>query len=275
MSSYPPHLRKLYLITLDYCKLSLAYDPLSRYDYKVQKGSICMTIKANENKALTVCVNGQEYERLPIKTKLVMPNDKIDAVVGEFATPFLQDGDILFVTEKIVAITQGRAYPIKDVKPRKLAYTLSNYVTKTPHGIGLGMPETMEMALRECGTPRIIFAAGVAAITKVFGRKGDFYRVAGYKARSIDGPTSHTIPPYNEYVVLGPERPNEVAKELKALFDKDIDVIVVDINDLGGNILGSSNSAIDLDQMVKILKDNPLGQQSQSTPLGIIRKVKA
>ena len=159
------------------------------------------------------------------------------------------------------------------MKPRKLAFTLSKYVTKTPHGIGLGMPETMEMALRECGTPRIILAAGVAAITKPFGRKGDFYRVAGSKARAIDGPTSHTIPPYNEYVVLGPERPNEVAKTIKAAFDKDIEVIVTDINDLGGNILGSSASSIDHQLMVKILKDNPLGQKAQSTPLGIIRKI--
>ncbi|QIK69670.1 F420-0--gamma-glutamyl ligase [Erysipelothrix sp. HDW6C] len=232
-----------------------------------------MTMKPNENKELNVTINNETFQRLPIKTKLVMPNDILETVIKDAATEYLQDGDILFVTEKIVAITQGRAYPIKEVKPRKLAYTLSNYVTKTPHGIGLGMPETMEMALRECGTPRIIFAAGVAAVSKIFGRKGDFYRVAGYKARSIDGPTPHTIPPYNEYVVLGPERPNEVAKELKAKFDQDIEVIVVDINDLGGNILGSSSPSVNLDLMVKILKDNPLGQKSQSTPIGIIRKV--
>lgn len=232
-----------------------------------------MTIKPNDNKELEVIVDGKRYQRLPLKTKLIMRDDNLIKVIKEFADASLQDGDILFVTEKVVAITQGRAYPIKDVKPRKLAFTLSKYVTKTPHGIGLGMPETMEMALRECGTPRIILAAGVAAITKQFGRKGDFYRVAGSKARAIDGPTSHTIPPYNEYVVLGPERPNEVAKTIKAAFDKDIEVIVTDINDLGGNILGSSASSIDHQLMVKILKDNPLGQKAQSTPLGIIRKI--
>ncbi|CAM2840699.1 coenzyme F420-0:L-glutamate ligase [Erysipelothrix tonsillarum] len=232
-----------------------------------------MTIKPNDNKELEVNVDGKRYQRLPLKTKLIMRDDNLIEVIKEFADDSLQDGDILFVTEKIVAITQGRAYPIKDVKPRKLAVTLSNYVTKTPHGIGLGMPETMEMALRECGTPRIILAAGVAAITKFFGRKGDFYRIAGSKARAIDGPTSHTIPPYNEYVVLGPERPHEVAKEIKAAFTQDIEVIVTDINDLGGNILGSSSSSIDNNLMVKILKDNPLGQKAQSTPLGIIRKI--
>ena len=92
---------------------------------------------------------------------------------------------------------------------------LAKYVTKTPAGIGLGMPETMEMALRECGTFRILFAAIIAAITKIiFRRKGDFYRIAGPKARAIDGPTSGTIPPYNTHVVLGPIEPDRVAKRL-------------------------------------------------------------
>ncbi|MEG0327157.1 MAG: coenzyme F420-0:L-glutamate ligase [Erysipelothrix sp.] len=232
-----------------------------------------MTFKPNDDKNLEIVVNGENYQRLPIKTHVVMPNDNILTIIDQYVPEHLEDGDILFITEKIVAITQGRAYPIKDVKPRKLAYTLSKHVTKTPHGIGLGMPETMEMALRECGTPRILFAAGVSALGKIIGRKGDFYNVAGYKARSIDGPTNGTIPPYNEYVVLGPENPDEVAKEVKKYLNKNIEVVIVDINDLGGNILGSSSKLVDLDLMVKILKDNPLGQKSQSTPMGIIRKV--
>ena len=119
----------------------------------------------------------------------------------------MQPGDLLFVTEKIVAITQGRSYLVEDIKPRRLALFLSKFVVRTPYGIGLGMPETMEMALRECGTLRILFAAAVSAVTKLFGRKGDFYRIAGDKARAIDGPTSGTIPPYNKAVVLGPGAP--------------------------------------------------------------------
>lgn len=223
-------------------------------------------------KKRTIVVENVEYERLPLKTKLIMYGDELKNVVDEFAKEHLQDEDILFISEKIVAITQGRAYPIKDVKPRKLATFLAHYVQKTPQGIGLGMPETMEMAIRECGTFRILLAAAVAAITKTFGRRGDFYRVAGYKASSIDGPTHNTIPPYNEYVVLGPERPNEVAREISAHLGG-TKVAIVDINDLGGNILGTSHRDMDRDLLVKILSDNPLGQDHESTPLGIIRKI--
>ena len=225
----------------------------------------------NDGKALTVTVDGATFARIPIRTRVVLPGDELDPFITEYAGPVVRDGDILFVTEKIVAITQGRSYTLDEIQPRPLARFLSKYVTRTPYGIGLGMPETMEMALRECGTPRILFAAAVSAVTKLFGRRGDFYRIAGDKARAIDGPTSGTIPPYNKAVVLGPERPTEVAAHLKTLLGVDAEVAVVDINDIGGNILGSTLDKPGEQRLVRILSDNPLGQGHQSTPLGVIR----
>lgn len=230
-----------------------------------------MPAQANEGKSLEVEVDGVRYLRIPIKTSLVSPEDDIVEVVTRFATGELRAGDALFVTEKIVAITQGRAYPIDSIAPRPLAVRLSRYVTKTPGGIGLGMPQTMEMALRECGTPRILFAAAVAAVTKLFGRHGDFYVIAGPKARGIDGPTSGTIPPYNSQVVLAPDRPAEVAAQLRTALGNVVDVLIVDINDFGGNVLGSTMSKSDDRRIERILADNPLGQGHQGTPLGIIR----
>ena len=232
-----------------------------------------MTGEANAGKALTVSVGGSSYSRIPIRTRVVLPGDDLDAVVREYAAREVAPGDLLFVTEKIVAITQGRSFPVSEIRPRRLAVFLSRHVTRTPYGIGLGMPETMEMALRECGTPRILLAAAVAAVTKAFGRRGDFYRIAGDKARAIDGPTKHTIPPYNDAVVLGPDRPGEVAAHLKSVLGDVCDVAVVDINDLGGNILGSTLDRAGEQRLIEILRDNPLGQGHESTPLGIVRRV--
>ncbi|HEV7956947.1 MAG: F420-0--gamma-glutamyl ligase [Microbacteriaceae bacterium] len=230
-----------------------------------------MVAEANQGKTLETELDGVRYVRIPIKTRLIGPDDDIVEVVTTASDELLEDGDMLFVTEKIVAITQGRAYPVDSIIPRPLATRLSRYVTKTPSGIGLGLPETMEMALRECGTPRILLAAVVAAITKRFGRHGDFYRVAGPRARGIDGPTSGTIPPYNSQVVLAPERPDEVAAQLRAVLKKRVHVLIVDINDFGGNVLGSTMDAAQNRMVERVLKDNPLGQGRQSTPLGIIR----
>ena len=212
---------------------------------------------------------GKKYIRIPVKTHVITKEDRIVDVVKKYVQEVVKEKDIVFISEKAVAITQGRAFPVNEIKPRPLARFLSKYVTKTPAGIGLGIPETMEMALRECGVIRILFAAVVSAIGKLFGRKGDFYRVAGYKAASIDGPTHNTLPPYNKYVVLGPENPDKVAKEISESVKAE--VAIVDLNDFGGSILGTSNPDIDRTALQGILRDNPLGQCSEQTPIGIIR----
>ena len=231
-----------------------------------------MQLEANDGKALSISVDGVNYERLPLKSKTVFAGDDLTRVVVEACGTQLAAGDILFVTEKIVAITQGRSYLVADIVPRRLALLLASRVQKTPAGIGLSMPETMEMALRECGVPRILLASAVAAVTKAFGRRGDFYRIAGPKARGIDGPTPNTIAPYNTHVVLAPSRPSAVAATIAAALGDTVDVAIVDINDLGGNVLGSTLSRRDDALVAQILRDNPLGQGSQSTPLGIIRR---
>lgn len=221
-------------------------------------------------KELVINVDGIDYERIPVKTHVVKYGDNIIEVVKKYTEGKLNDGDMIFISEKCVACTQNRAIPLSEIHPSRLATFLSHFVTKTPHGIGLGMPETMHYAIKECGTLRILAAAAAGAIGKLIGKKGWFYIVAGRKAASIDGPTPNTIPPYNQYVVLGPENPNKVAKEISEAIKHP--VFIVDINDLGGNILGNSNPEISNDLLVRILKDNPLGQCSESTPIGIIRK---
>lgn len=229
-----------------------------------------MKEQANEGKSLSITVDGETYDRIPLKTHVIDDSDDILEVVGKYGVPAMEHGDILFITEKIVACTQHRAIPLKDIKPRKLAFFLSKHVVKTSYGIGLGMPETMECALRECGTARILFAACCSVIGKLFRQKGWFYRVAGEKARGIDGPCSNTLPPYNQYVVLAPDKPDEVAKQIGEKYG--ISVSITDINDIGGNILGAWPKSLDREKLVKILSDNPLGQCHEQTPMGIIRK---
>ena len=141
---------------------------------------------ANPGKNLVRAVDGIDYLRIPVKTHLITKDDDMVDVVNKYPREKMQPGDILFISEKAVACTQSRAIPMEDIKPRKLAITLSRYVTKTPAGIGLGIPETMEMALQECGTLRILFAAFCSVIGKIFGQRGWFYNVAGPKARGID-----------------------------------------------------------------------------------------
>ncbi len=229
-------------------------------------------ITVNEKKVKDIEVDGKTYERYAIRTHVITEADKITDVALKYAKEHLQPGDVFFITEKAVGCTQGRAIPMKDIHPRKLAKILCKFVLKTPYGIGLGIPETMEMALMECGTPRILFAAGVSAFGKVIGKRGWFYKIAGEKARSIDGPCDCTLPPYNECVSLSPLNPDDVCKEVSEALG--CPVLVTDINDLGGVIMGAYPPSVDRDLMARVLKDNPLGQSHEQTPMGIIREVK-
>lgn len=228
-------------------------------------------ISPNQGKNLNIEVNGVTYARLPFKTSIVMKGDDLLGLIGQYLAPSLQPDDLIFISEKVVGITQGRAYPIKDIVPSKLAKFLCRYVTKTPAGIGIGSPWTMELAIREVGALRILFAAFVAGITKPFGLKGMFYHICGRKVSTIDGPCAYTLPPYNEYASLGPAQPNKVARAIKEKFKAD--AVIVDANDLGVVILGKSDRKLPDAFLCALFRDNPLGQTNEQTPLAIVRKI--
>lgn len=228
-------------------------------------------MEANSGKKLEIVVDGIRWQRLPLKTHIITKDDNITDVVRKYASPHLQSDDMLFISERIVAISQGRAYPIKDIQPSWLAKLLVKFVHKSPHGIGLGSPWTMELAIREAGALRMLVAAFAAAVTKPFGLKGIFYHVAGHNVNAIDGPCDYTLPPYNGYAKLGPAKPMKVAKELSDVIGSD--VVIIDANDLGAAVLGKSNQTITDAFCKAVFKDNPLGQSTEQTPLCIVRKV--
>lgn len=226
-----------------------------------------------ENSLITnnITSNGINYKRIMIKTHIITSDDDIVEVVDKYTKDLIQPDDIVFISEKATAASQGRAIPVKDIKPGFLAKFLSRFVMKTPAGIGLGMPETMEMAIREVGAFRVLIAAIIGGFAKiVFKKKGVFYKIAGPKAKSIDGPTPYTIPPYNEYVVLSPENPDETARKIAKKIG--VRTCIVDINDLDQEVLGYSEDALRTMNIPDILRDNPFGQGHQQTPIGIIRK---
>jgi len=228
--------------------------------------------KPNTGKNLNIEFDNHVYARLPIKTHVITQDDDIVEVCKKYTKPYLQNGDLLFVSERIVAISQGRAFPIKDIKPSFLAKFLAKYVHKSPYGIGLGSPWTMELAIKEGGVLRIIFGAFAAAVTKPFGIKGVFYKVVGKNINAIDGPCDYTLPPYNQYAKLGPAEPVKVAKNLKLKLNHR-DVVIIDANDLGVAVLGKSSESISDLFCKSVFSDNPLGQSSEQTPLCIVRKI--
>lgn len=227
--------------------------------------------QSNKGKSIEISTSYGCFARYPISTPVIGKGDDIAEVLQESLKGRMEEGDLLFISEKSVACAQGRAIPVENIHPGVLAEVLSHFVHKSSHGIGLSMPETMQVALWECGVARILLAAAVSAVGKLFGKRGWFYLVAGQRAAAIDGPCPNTIPPYNRCVVPGPLLPDKECRRLS--FELGCPVAIVDVNDLGGNVLGVSSKEIDRGLIVQALRDNPLGQGDEHTPAGILRRV--
>lgn len=224
----------------------------------------------NEDRTLVVSVDGSVYARHPVRTHLVTAGDDAVAVVSRYATPLADDVAMLAVSERMVAITQGRSYPMTEVHPGRLARFLVRFVTRPGYGIGLGTPQTLQLAIDEVGAPRILIAAAVAGVTKPFGIHGLFYRIAGPQAAAIDGPTSYTIPPYNQAATLGPRNPNGAARQIANAIGTP--VAIIDANDAGCNVLGASHG-VDRRFVARLFADNPLGQAREQTPICVVRRL--
>ncbi|HSI20999.1 MAG TPA: coenzyme F420-0:L-glutamate ligase [Verrucomicrobiae bacterium] len=228
-----------------------------------------MNAMPNSGKELAVTVEGKSYQRIPVKTHVVQRGEVLLDFLSQYVKPNLQAGDMVAMSERVIAIMQGRSFPLEDIKPGPWARFLYKFVTKSPHGIGLASPFTMQKALEEVGLPRILIAALVAAITKPLGMRGLFYHVAGRAVAGIDGPCDFTLPPYNRAVTLAPAKPAKVAAEVSAALG--VPFFVIDANDLGVEVLGSAPRGASVDLVKALFADNPLGQTNEQTPLAIIR----
>ena len=83
-------------------------------------------MQANPGKVLELMVEGKNYLRIPVRTELIEASDDIVQVVSEFTKDHVHSGDLIVVSEKVVAITQGRAFRMSAIKPSRLATSLND-----------------------------------------------------------------------------------------------------------------------------------------------------
>ncbi len=226
-------------------------------------------------KESTISVRGTVYTRVLIRTRLINGDDDLMDLLKEYVALHIQHSDVLFISEKVLALTQNRIIRIDAVRPTRLAKFLSRHVdnkfgTKDFKGFGHGTAQGMELFIQEAGVPRVLVAAAVAAITRPLGLHGWFYRIAGQRAKSVDCPMSFDLFPYTQYAKRSPLHPNKVAREIQATYN--IPTIIVDANYQGAFSLGKSSRSITERFIGEVLKDNPAGQADEQTPFFLVRK---
>lgn len=243
-------------------------------------------LEPNEGKQLDITVGAATYRRFVLQTPPVAVGDDLVPLVDARLQAFLAcAGDALagrdwwlFVAEKVVAISQGRSYPIEDIRPGWWASHLYRCVARSPYGIGLRSPWTMELAIREAGLPRILLAALGGAAGKAVGVRGVFYRLVGSDIRAIDGPTDYSVAPSDASAKLAPLDPDRVAGELSRAVRRSAPAavaagfrgtVVIDANDLGRTVLGTDAPG-PRRLFEAMFADNPGGQGREHTPLAVV-----
>ena len=224
---------------------------------------------AQREKPTVIEAGGRRVRRIPVKTHVLVETDPLVETVKRYALAAAQPGDIVTIAESPVAVMQGRAIPISRIRPGFWASVLWRFVKKVPYGIGLRSPWSMQCAIDEVGAPRIIRAAVAGAWGKLWGRSGDFYRVAGRQAAMIDAAHTSGVKEFYESVIKGPKDPDGTAQTLSK--ELGFPVAIVDANDIFGCKVVGAPDGLDVKLVEEAMRDNPAGQGGELTPIVILR----
>src|SRR5688500_13886677 len=81
-----------------------------------------------------VVVDGRTFERVPIRTPVLMPGDDMPTVIREHVGPHLRPGDTVVMSEAAVAIMEGRARDWRTYEPGRLGRFQSQRETANAWG---------------------------------------------------------------------------------------------------------------------------------------------
>ncbi len=202
----------------------------------------------------------------PIRTHILTQQDDPVAVVKRYVLPHTQPGDIVTIGETPVALMQGRFYHPTTIKPGAVAKRICYYFLPTSSlATACGMQTLVDIV----GPVRVVFAFVVGALAKALLRKpGVFYQLAGEQARLIDDVTG-TLPPFDQFIVLGPDRPAQVVAEIKE--KTGLSAAIVDVNDLKAVKILASTPGLSSELLTAALIGNPAGNADEQTPIVLIR----
>ena len=175
-----------------------------------------MEFVANESKKVEIETSTGVYQRHAIQTHFVQIGENYIDLIERYVKPLYEEGDLLSISEKVIALCQKRIVYRKDIHPGFWAKLLCRFVHVTPAGPGAGTPHKMQLIIMICGLPRVLLAAFCSAVTKLFGKKGVFYKVCGHEVDGIDGLIDYDISfkEYVDYGILNPENPSGVCDEI-------------------------------------------------------------
>jgi len=226
---------------------------------------------APADRAPLVVVDGRGFERILVHTHLVHIKEPLEPLLDEHVRPLLQEGDWVAMSEKVVAISEGRVVHHSVVRPGPLAKLIVKGTRKYDNDVAFSDPRKMQVAIMQTGSARAAFAMVVGGITRLFGRHGDFWRIAGHRIAEIDGFNPDTVKPFDEFAMLGPANPDKACAAYARFLGHP--VVIIDGNNINVEVLGMSpDVTVDRATARLVLLDNPMGQGDELTPFVIVHR---
>ena len=221
--------------------------------------------------APTIELGGRSYERTLVHTHLIHIKEPLEPLLEAHVRPVLQKGDWVAMSEKVVAISEGRVVHQSVVRPGPLAKLIVKGTRKYANDVAFSDPRKMQVAIMQTGSTRAAVAMVVGGITKLFGRHGDFYRIAGHRIAEIDGFNPDTVKPFDEFAMLGPANPDKACAAYARFLGHP--VVIIDGNNINVEVLGMSpDVTVDRATARLVLLDNPMGQGDELTPFVIVHR---
>jgi hypothetical protein len=203
---------------------------------------------------------------LPVRTHLLSQIDQPIEVVKRYVLPHAQPGDVVTLGETPVALMQGRFRHPSEIRPGWVARRICYFFLPTSSlATACGMQSLVDIV----GSGRVLAAFILGALAKKFLNKpGMFYELAGEQARLIDDVTG-TLPPYDQFIVLGPENPQQVVDQIQK--ETGLAAAIVDVNDLKAVKILAASPGVSPAFLEQALITNPAGNADEQTPLVLLR----
>ncbi|MDY3983748.1 MAG: coenzyme F420-0:L-glutamate ligase [Veillonellaceae bacterium] len=206
-----------------------------------------------------------QLELVPVHTRILTPKDNIVNTILEYAGQDIGPEDIVCVAESVVAITQGHFTRPEELKPSWKARFLCRFV---PADGSMSSVYGMQAAMNLEGEWKTMFCFFAGAIAKIFRKNGVFYQLA--RQASLTDDVTGTMPPFDKHIVYGPKHPNQVAEQIVQRTGC-YGAVVADVNDLKRSAVLGHSRGLDPKRIARILINNPFGNDSQMTPIVIIK----
>ena len=218
-------------------------------------------------------VENKRYERYALQTHFIEQGEDYLALLRQYVCPLYREGDILSISEKVIAMCQGQTVHKSNIHLGLMAKCLSRFATQTKSGIGMDEPYKLQLVINLKGPIRVFIASIVGALGKCIGKRGWFYKLLGKDIAGIDGLYAHSaFEIYCDLAILQPKNPDLVCEEIYKTLH--MSVMIVDANDISVDILGTSSDLKEnKSELATMIKDNPAGQDDECTPFILIRNI--